>query len=356
MGGADGKVQVRRFFLIFLFAFFFSCENSAYVPPSVLFTRGLQPVETGLEEKTAGLSSSACIKCHSRSHSQWAAGMHAKAWKDPLFQRAYAIEPRNWCVHCHAPLRSQAEELKSSGKDGSLLAEGINCAGCHIRNGKILGLREYPDAPHKIEVSSYLSRSEFCAECHQFNFPIFHGEEVQYTEHPMQNTWREWKESGYEQDCQFCHYDGHSLKGPHSGGWLADHFSNFTFDFPGREVLSIRFEVDEGRAHRLPTGDLFKSLALEISPFENFEKVIFIKQWARRYGLGQLSGGTFWNRSLLSDSSLTANQTSVNITIDVPSSGPLFARLIYRHNDPRLGGPVSASIENEIVILSRKVR
>jgi len=122
-------------------------------------------------------------------------------------------------------------------------------------------------------------------------------------------------------------------------------------------LLSISFDVDEFRAHRMPTGDLFKSLALQVSRSGAFERIIFQKKWARYYGAGELSTGTIWNRKLLRDSSLSPSETRIHTTLDVPETGPIFVRLIHFYHDEELGGHTSLpSAEREFVIWEKRAR
>jgi len=190
-----------------------------------LFSGGLLPVTTGWEDEQSKLSSTYCKKCHEQVHTEWAAGMHARAWVDPVFVEAIKIEPRQWCVHCHAPLETQLQEYRvlrshaQSNASSGLLAEGINCAGCHVRQGNILATRDTGRATHPVRVTEHLKKAEFCAECHQFNFPIFQKEIPHYTKEVMQGTFQEWRDGGYERNCQTCHYEGHRLIGPHDHEW-----------------------------------------------------------------------------------------------------------------------------------------
>ena len=127
--------------LLFLAIIYVDCKNEPRTP---LFPKGVQPVLTGYEVSPEKLSSSHCKSCHKETHSQWEKSLHSKAWTDPIFQEAFKIEKMEWCINCHAPLNSQKQEyLKQKTQGGySLLDEGINCAACHVREGKVLGSKK----------------------------------------------------------------------------------------------------------------------------------------------------------------------------------------------------------------------
>jgi hypothetical protein len=222
-----------QFLLILLFLV--SCNKTA-LP---LFPKGVSSVTTGWEGKRS-LSAKECKTCHEQSHHEWEEGMHSKAWTDPLFQNAFRIEPQEWCVNCHAPLLEQKKEfLSKEDTDKSLLAEGINCAACHIRDGKILGSKNIKNEYHEVIQFDSLNTSEFCENCHQFNFPRFQKDKIHYSKEPMQNTFTEWKNSKTTRTCQDCHYDGHKLLGNHNPERLRNDFSvEIEYEFSEIRVTS----------------------------------------------------------------------------------------------------------------------
>lgn len=285
--------------------------------------------------------------------------MHARAWSNPLFVEAFEHETRTWCVNCHAPLQTQGEEYRRNPGNHAtgLLAEGINCVACHVRNGKILATVESGRAPHDSVRSSYLKSSNFCADCHQFNFPTFHASQIEYTSEPMQDTFEEYRASGYTRNCHTCHYDGHRLLGPHQKDWFRQHFSGFHAERSAPGLGSVRFEVDSFRAHNLPSGDLFKSLAFQAAHDPHFQRIFFQKKWARTYGIGMRDAGTIWNRRLILNSSLSPEENKVHITFDLPGDGPIYVRLVYFLHDPRLGGKSRLpSQETEIQLWSHRIQ
>jgi len=333
----------------------FSVESNA-----PFFPNGLAAVLTGWEDDPAALSARSCRNCHAENHAEWSAGQHARAWSDPVFQAGFAAEERLWCVHCHAPLAAQKKLYLANQNDAPLLQEGINCAACHVREGRILSVQSNETAPHPVDGAPRLGTAEFCADCHQFNFPRFrpgHPGAPAYTETPMQNTHHEWLASNSERECRFCHYDGHRLRGPHDREWMQALFgpieAELASDADG--LLSLRIKLHPGRAHRFPSGDLFHALVLEVARDSKFQTIWFQKRFARQYGAGAAPGlpGAVWNRHLLEDSSLPPDADAINATLDVPREGPLYARLVYRFHDPALGGPSPLPAEQREIELRR---
>ncbi|TGL88792.1 hypothetical protein EHQ68_09150 [Leptospira congkakensis] len=299
-----------------------------------------------------------CLSCHNeiKIHKD----RHSFSWKSELFQEAIQIENRQWCVHCHAPLTSQKEiyfrklrgDSNLSDLDLRLLDEGINCVSCHVRNGKILGSQNSKNEYHEV-VESNIGKSEFCANCHQFNFPVFNGDSIRYTNHPMQNTYEEWKSSGREESCQSCHYSNHNLTGPYDKKWFLDQFYDFGVDSEDG-VLFISFRMTKGRGHQLPSGDLFRSLAVEVSKDSKFESLTVSKRWSRKYETKHGNIRETINKVLTVDTSLLFSKNTINIVFDKPTHSPSYVRLVYYYHDPFLGGKSNANV-SPLVIFQKTI-
>lgn len=340
------------YFFIFILILIVNCHSE----PKPIFPKGLSSVETGWEDKRS-LSAKECMQCHKDTHREWSEGMHAKAWIDPLFQNAFKLEPRQWCINCHAPLsRQKIEFYTPTYTDKALLNEGINCAACHVREGKVLGSKNFKDEFHEVVKSDYISTSQFCENCHQFNFPRFENEKIHYSKEPMQNTFEEWKHSGSSRECQSCHYDGHRLLGNHDTERLLKDFSEIEYEFSGKGLLFLNFALTSKRAHILPTGDLFHSIQFEVSKDPQFKKIYYRKRWSRYYGLGSLGGNTFWNRSLIRNTGIRPEEENITITIDAPpDDSPLYARIVYYFHDEELGGRNDLPEDKKMTVIRQTV-
>ena len=90
-----------------------------------------------------------CARCHEDAAAEHDASMHAGAFDDPLFQREWGAplgdgerSPR--CVACHAPLARDASDPRAH--------EGVGCASCHVREGRIESVHASGRAPHETHV------------------------------------------------------------------------------------------------------------------------------------------------------------------------------------------------------------
>lgn len=318
------------------------------------FHQGQNSILTGLENSPEKLSDSDCRKCHSRHLQDQAVNSHGRAWVNPLFQSGYRLEPMNWCIHCHAPLESQKKEILGK-ENGILHNEGINCAVCHIRNGKIVSSEKRNNSPHDTVIDGTLNSSEFCAGCHEFNFPLVREGRFSFSSEPMQSVYSEWKKSGTKKSCQNCHFENHILKGPSSAGWLKKALGDPELTDSGKGLLHLHLEITAKRAHSFPAGDLFRSLSLEFSNFSDFKTLFFAKKFARFYGAGLTDTGTFWNRRLFSDSTLKPDDNEIRITFDDPGIRDIFFRIRFFYHDPELGGKTGAP-ENSVILYEKKMR
>jgi hypothetical protein len=232
-----------------------------------LFTIGLAPIDPGKLPRDQ-LSAAACETCHAETHAEWRKSRHGLAWTNSIFQREYRTRPLAWCVHCHAPLSAQVEEVRKSG-GGELAAEGVNCAVCHLRDGKILAARKRERSPHNVSITPELDQPSFCGGCHQFGFPRFDptdGDKVAgYFGEPMQDTVRQHARGPHAPTpCQGCHARSaakHLHPGAHDLDMLKQALSMSVCRV--RDALRISIK-NRGAGHNVPTGDVHRHLALRV--------------------------------------------------------------------------------------------
>ena len=250
-----------------------------------LFADGL-PVS--LQQTPAGLSSlsaQGCNACHFQAHDDWSGTAHATAWNDPAFQDAIArVGGSTACQGCHLPLTNQHPHMAAGYVGGdvarpdlqpnaqwdpTLMSEGVTCASCHVRDGKVLSTRPVLDAPHPMAVSEELATSEACATCHQLTWPE--------ADQPFYDTFGEWQRSAYSDAgvrCQDCHMP------PTAGVAVASRYATqagHAFAANTARAVSIFVELTEptivrgedfayavriqntGAGHSFPTGSPFKT-------------------------------------------------------------------------------------------------
>lgn len=204
-----------------------------------------------------------CESCHAQQAAEWHGSPHQRADVDPVYRRAFAIEPMPFCRSCHAP-----EADPRAPVPAGLASLGVGCVTCHaVKGGAVLaapggdGLR----APHPVIRSARFATAAACASCHQFAFP-----DASLRAHPelMQSTVSEHARSRYASTpCETCHM-------PRSHGTRSHAFdvqrepSTLKHALRARVVRvgpdRVRFELQSvGVGHAFPTGDLFRRLAVD---------------------------------------------------------------------------------------------
>ncbi len=182
------------------------------------------------------LDPKACGTCHPQQFQDWQKSLHAHAMGPGLLGQLMDMNPddraeHQACLHCHAPLAEQADEVVawlSGGEtgpgspqeeaipNGPLYNQGLICAGCHLRNFQVRGphrnmalppsppLAKNAHQPHNgWQPQDAFESSVFCAACHQFDTDGYalNGK-------LLENTFEEWKVSPQAKEgksCQSCH-------------------------------------------------------------------------------------------------------------------------------------------------------
>ena len=140
-----------------------------------------RPIDTGGINPILGkLHAAECGACHQDAYRDWNTTIHARAWTDPYYQVDWVFDGRQQvCNNCHIPLDRQQESrvlgfrdrekwepmlAPNPDFDPALQQEGVTCAGCHLRDGKILGPYGNSNAPHPVE--KFADPNETCLRCH----------------------------------------------------------------------------------------------------------------------------------------------------------------------------------------------
>jgi mono/diheme cytochrome c family protein len=155
---------------------------------------------TSLAPAQASLSAQQCARCHAKQAREWQPSVHANAaaWGLGARELDHATED-GACNRCHAPLAEQS--------DGPLRAEGVTCAGCHVRDWVRHGPPNVspsllPSPSYPLVTLSLYERADFCMTCHQL------PPRTAVAGKPLLDTYREWLESPYMArgvQCQHCH-------------------------------------------------------------------------------------------------------------------------------------------------------
>ena len=174
----------------------------------------------------ASLAPESCATCHPAQFADWRTSLHAKAMGPGVSGQLVDMLVKApgdalGCQNCHAPLAEQRPVLGRDAKhapnpvfDPALRAQGLVCAGCHVRaherfgpprrDGTLASAAPRDTLPHRgvTRTPAFLS-SEFCRSCHQFTSGGFalNGK-------LLENTYEEWKRSRFAREgvqCQDCH-------------------------------------------------------------------------------------------------------------------------------------------------------
>jgi len=331
-------------------------------PPPGLWDKGLPVALQQIPEGLASLSAQSCNSCHYAAHDQWKDGAHAHAWRDPVYQEALArVGDATLCASCHLPLANQQPRLAASYRDGEvdrpelqlneawdagLMSEGVTCAACHVREGKVLGPHAVEGGPHEVVQTDELTDSAMCAACHQLTWPD--------ADQPFYNTFGEWKATPYAEAgvrCQDCHMP------PVAGAAVATHFAaQPSHELEAQHARALTVLVDlgapelqrgeplpvtvrllnTGAGHHVPTGSPFKRYTVEIGLLDA-DGVPMAESTLHSFGR-TLEETPPW-RTLSDDRIPAGGELSIETTIDVSQrkraqEGVLQVRLHRVEGDP----------------------
>ncbi len=175
------RSRVLLFGAVALLAVFFAWRFLRPMNIFVVSEAFERPIESSGTSPVLGkLHAAQCGSCHQEEHREWRTTVHSRAWTDPYYQVDWTFDGRQQiCKNCHTPLDRQQEDrvlgfldrdkwqpvlAANPDFDAALQKEGVTCAGCHLRDGKILGPRGSRSAPHPTQQVS--DPNEICVRCH----------------------------------------------------------------------------------------------------------------------------------------------------------------------------------------------
>jgi D-alanyl-D-alanine dipeptidase len=227
-------------------------------------------------------------------------------------------------------MKEQFSEIRA-GEPARLSREGVNCVTCHVREGGIHSATSSGLQFHPWSKDQRLKKAEFCAGCHQFNFNKTVDGHAFLTPLTVQNTYNEWlayRGKGGRKTCQGCHMpDGkHTFQGAHTEAVLAGGI-DLKVKAEARGYAFILQPKNVG--HRVPTGDLFRHLTLEVAEGQEFKTIATI---GRKYGVrvDDQTGNAV--QELKEDTSLGPFERRV---VHFKSDGGIRYRLVYHYTSPR---------------------
>jgi mono/diheme cytochrome c family protein len=212
-----------------------------------------------IQAATPGISSPSCAACHPQQFADWSRSRHALAMGPGVFAQMQEPASGGGCARCHAPLREQA-------RDAYLVADGVSCAACHVREGQVFGPAPTPttllplvstlgQVHGTIQTRPFFEQPEFCSGCH--HLPAGTAPSVQGT--TLQNTYEEWRNSRAAREgrtCQSCHMPDrrHLFRGIHDPDTVRQAL-RWTFDAtPGADGPQATITLTNvGAGHHVPT-------------------------------------------------------------------------------------------------------
>ncbi len=247
-----------------------------FAAPGTAGPRGLRPGPARAAPEAGRLTDNqACIECHRDEADEWRGSLHQRAWVDPMFQTAFAIEPMPFCQGCHAPEADPRGDVPKAAAHA-----GVTCVSCHVVDGQVLAAPGGRDdlAPHAVRREPGFDGDAACVACHDFDFPSVRGQS-------MQSTITEHRRSARrDETCASCHMpqvgEGKARHRSHDFTVVGDakmlqSAATFHAERLEPDLVEITLEPDEV-GHAFPTGDLFRRLVVRVRPRGS-------KDWVERY-------------------------------------------------------------------------
>lgn len=229
-------------------------------------------------EGRLGLDNSSCEACHPIQAAQWRGSQHQTAYIELEFQRAFAHEPLPFCRTCHAP---EADPRRAPPPVAAEI--GVGCVSCHVVGDAVLAAPgPAVAAPHPLRREPRFVTADACVNCHQFGFPDNRRRAVPEA---MQRTIAEHAASPRAATtCAECHMRDETGARTHAfvGSRAATYVRGALDVTAARTSDAIEIRVaarSEVVGHAVPTGDLFRRLAVSVRPVGPGPR----RAWTSRY-------------------------------------------------------------------------
>lgn len=298
------KTKITLYILLAILVIFFIWR---FVRPLEIFIvddKFALPINVETPKGLNSISAKDCAVCHRGIYDEWSTSQHSMAWTDPYFRADFVFDDsKQICLNCHIPLRNQQENLVLGFKDKERLNpileanpdfdkelqnEGVTCAVCHIKDGKIVGPFNSRSAPHEVVVDkTMVSGMKPCVRCHVVSgdkWDTFYGLE------PC-GTVAEIQKSGRKPNCIGCHMPevirpvvsggrarkggAHTFKGGHHKDKVKSALNvGYKKNIEKSSTEFIFTLTNVGAAHYLPTGTPDRKLTLEVKLLDKSGKII----------------------------------------------------------------------------------
>ena len=301
-----------------------------------------------------------CESCHVDIAVEWQRSFHRAAHTDPVYQRAFAIEPLPFCQGCHAP-----EANPNAPVPGAVGALGVGCVTCHWTGHEVLAAPR-PGAPndhvdaHQIARDARFAGAPACASCHEFAFPDA-GKRT--TPELMQSTVSEHAASANaDRSCADCHMplvaDKPGAK-PHRSHAF-DASRNAAMVRRAVTISATRPSPTTARitlaptwsGHAFPTGDLFRRVEVHVDAVgAEYQSVTSATRYLMRH-FAEKRHGAGIVRYVESDDRPLGSPMVIDFDLGKDAAAlPIAYRIAYqRVEHPRSERPEDSVVEGEIVL------
>lgn len=306
-----------------------------------------------------------CNKCHPDRYEEWTRSTHALAVSDPIFEAAFMralksdSQYREYCLGCHSPTTRATKDFNLTK---SISIEGVSCSFCHSvtgveKNNYIFNKSNPMQGPyddsktdaHGSAYSPFLTKSEFCAGCHEFSINGV----------PVYETYSEWKEGPYAAEgkqCQDCHMEvkrGEAAKngtirekvyqhfwyGGHSGAFLDKAFDlkEDSINETGNMIKVTLNITNKNVGHKVPSGFPARKVILEFTASDEKGQEIYRDQRVYTKTLVDQYGNEvydFWKAaSIAKDNRIKPRESRIELfEFKVPEgSGKVETKAILRY-------------------------
>jgi hypothetical protein len=241
-------------------------------------------------------SAEKCQPCHTEIYNLWKKSGHARSYADPIFQTAFqkaytetAGSAKTHCLKCHAPMVTVSGDYAVAD---TITREGVTCDFCHsitdvdlkhpatpfTLTESVINRKGQSGTAHGVMFSNVTTSPTLCAGCH--DFINVHGVRVGA-------TYQEWLGSQHAEagiTCATCHMnglgEGDAKTADHSMGRNLSALRNaVTVTVTETQKSARRLGVtvtlaSTGVGHYAPTGAANRSLALDVTTFDNHGRLI----------------------------------------------------------------------------------
>lgn len=301
-----------------------------------------------------------CESCHVDIAAEWKRSLHRAAHTDPVYQRAFAIEPLPFCQGCHAP-----EADPNGPVPDKLGALGIGCVTCHVTNHEVLAAPK-PVASnalidaHVIVRDARFAQASACASCHEFAFPDAGKRAFPEL---MQSTISEHANSAQAHaSCADCHMPFISDK-PESKkhrSHVFDASRNAEMVRHAVTIAAMRASatalrvtlVPNATGHAFPTGDLFRRIEVHADAVgAEYQSVASATRYLMRH-FADKKHGSGVIRYVATDDRPLATPIVVELDLGPPAADlPIAYRISYqRVEHPRSEKPEDSIVDGEIIL------